>query len=373
MSGPSAQAAAARTAEAHGQLRQAGLGPNPRLFLQSEDWRPWGDGFDFPSQTEDYAFLSQTFELDGKRHKRVAVANARMNEARAVEQGTRFTIAGRVASAYWNAAVLERTVALLQEDMQAVDEIVRYDKERVDAGAMRGVDLLRTQIERDRLEMTLRSTERDAAGARLELFKQMGRPARENVQLSDPVEAMVSIEPVAAETVLARRADLEQARQALAVAQADVRLQKANGVPDFDLIGGYKRNAANNTGYGSLQIPLPFRNRNQGEIERAEASVRYAQNNLLALEVQARAEVAQAEENYRREAELVTKLLPDMRANARRNLQLVTEAYRIGGVDLLRYLDAERTEFDVETNALRTYADYQQAALRLRMTYGVQP
>ncbi len=373
MSAPLAQAAAAETDEVRGQLRQAGLGLNPRLFLQSEDWRPWDDAFDFASQTEDYAFVSQTFELDGKRHKRVLVADARLAQARAREQLTRFTIAGRVASAYWNAVVLERMVVLLRDDMKAVDEMVRYHKERVDAGAMRGVDLLRMQIERDRLAITLRSTERDAAQARLELFKQMGRPAVDNLQLSEPIEATSNVEPVSVDTALMRRADVDEARQALAAAQADVKLQKANGVPDLDLIGGYKRNSAANTGYGSVQIPLPFRNRNQGEIERAEASVRYAQSHLLALELQARAEIAQAEENYRREQEIVTNLLPDMRSKAGQNLQLVSEAYRIGGVDLLRYLDAERTEFDVEVSALRTYAEYRQAALRLQMSYGVQP
>jgi outer membrane protein, heavy metal efflux system len=373
MRAPAAQAAAAQTDEVRGQVRQAGLGPNPRLFLQSEDWRPWGDAFDFPTQTEDYAFLSQTLEVDGKRHKRVALASARLAQAQAEEQMTRFAIAGRVAMAYWNAAALERTVALLQQDMQAVDEMVRYHKERVDAGAMRGVDLLRMRIERDRLEVTLRSTERDAAQARLELFKQMGRPAPEKVQFADPVEAVVPVEPVPVEAVLARRADLQQAREAVSAAEADVRLQKANGVPDPDLIAGYKRNSANNTGYASLQMPLPFRNRNQGEIERAEASVRYARNSLQALELQVRAEIKQSEENYRREQDIVGDLLPEMRASAKQNLQLMTEAYRIGGVDLLRYLDAERTEFDVEVSAVRTYADYQQAALRLQLSYGVQP
>jgi cobalt-zinc-cadmium efflux system outer membrane protein len=173
--------------------------------------------------------------------------------------------------------------------------------------------------------------------------------------------------------VLARRADLERARLAVTAAEADVRLQRANGVPDPDLMGGYKRNSATNTGYASLQIPLPFRNRNQGEIQRAEASVRYAQTSLQALELQLRAEIAQSEENYRREQDIVTNLLPDMRAKASQNLQLMTEAYRIGGADLLRYLDAERTEFDVEVSALRTYAEYQQAALRLQLSYGVQP
>lgn len=370
---PQARAAAARTDEARAQVRQAGLGLNPRLFLQSEDWRPWGNGFDFPTQTEDYGFVSQTLEIDGKRHKRVALADAQLGEARAQEQVVRFTIVGRVAAAYWNAAVMAQTVSLLTADMQAVDDMVRYHKERVDAGAMRGVDLLRMQIERDRLEMTLRATERDAAQARLELFRQMGRPAIPTVTLTDPVEAIVPVASTPVETVLARRADVEQARQAVVAAEADVRLQQANGVPDPDLIGGYKRNSASNTGYGSLQIALPFRNRNQGEIQRAKASVRLAQENLQSLNLQVQAEVAEAEENYRREQAIVDKVLPDIRARAKENLQLMTEAYRMGGVDLLRYLDAERTEFEVEVSALRTFADLQQAALRLQLSYGVQP
>ena len=41
--------------------------------------------------------------------------------------------------------------------MMAVDDMVRYHKDRVDAGAMRGVDLLRMQIERDRLVLALKS------------------------------------------------------------------------------------------------------------------------------------------------------------------------------------------------------------------------
>ena len=373
MNSPRAQAAAAQTQEVQGQLRQAGIGPNPRLFLQSEDWRPWADGFDFPNATEDYGFLDQPFETDGKRRKRVALARAHLEEARSQEQITRFTIAARVAGAYWNAAVLDRTVALLREDMKAVDEMVRYHKERVDAGAMRGVDLLRMQIERDRLELALRQTERDAAQARLELFKQMGQTLREGPQLTDPVDALTPVEAVPVQTVLSRRADLAQAREAVTAAEADVRLQRANGVPDIDLIGGYKRNGALNTGYGAVNFQLPFRNRNQGEVARAEASVRYAQNTLTALDLQVRAEIAQSEGNYQRERDIVERLLPQMRAEAKQNLQLMTEAYRIGGVDLLRFLDAERTEFDVEVNALRSFSDYQQAALRLQLSYGVQP
>ncbi len=373
LAGPQGQAIASRVEQAAGSVRQAGLGINPRLFLQSEDLRPWDNAFSFTQQTEDYGYVDQTFELDGKRHKRVTAATARLDQARANADLARAQIAGRVAAAYWNAVVLRDTAHLLEQDMNAVDEMVRYHKERVDAGAMRGIDLLRMQIERDRLLLALRAAERDAEQANLELFRQMGTRPQPVVALSEALDGIVPVEPVALGAVLGRRADVAAARDAVAAATAEVRLQRANGVPDLDLLGGYKRNSGANTAYAALQIPLPFHNRNQGEIARAQAGVSAAEADLATLDIQVRAEVAQAEQAYAREQEMVQRLLPEMRARAGENLRLMTEAYRIGGVDLLRFLDAERTDYEVGVSALRMEADYQQAALRLQLSYGVQP
>ena len=371
---PQAASAAALTGEAEGRLKQASLGLNPRLFLQSEDWRPWGDNFDFGTQTENYAFLSQTFETDGKRRKRVAVASARLEQARAQEQAARFALASRVAAAYWNAVELKQIVALLQQDIGAVDGMVQYDQARVTEGAMRGVDLLRMKIERERLLLAVRTAEREAAQARLELLKQIGRsPTDAQLELSDRLESTAPVPPQPVSEAVANRPDLQAARQAIKVAEADVKLQSAMGVPNLDLVGGYKRNSQNNTGYSALQFDLPFRNRNQGELERARASLRFAQGSYQALELRARAEIAQSEQAYKEQQQIVNNVLPEMRANARENLRLLTEAFRMGGVDLLRFLDAERTEFEVEVSALRAYAELQQSGLRLELSYGEQP
>lgn len=371
--GPLAQAVGSHIDEARGAVRQAGLGPNPRLFLTSEDLRPGADRFDFGTQTEDYAYVSQTFELDGKRRKRSLLAQARLEQTRAEADRARQEIAGRTAAAYWNALALNRTATLLREDMQAVEDMVRYHRERVAAGAMRGVDLLRFQIERDRIAIAVAAAERDAEQARLELYKQMGQAPVANVSFADKLEDLRPVETVSVEMALAARSEIRSARDASAAAAADVRLQRSNGVPDLDLLGGYKRNSADNTGFGGLQIPLTFRNRNQGEIERANASVTFARANLTAIEVQVRAEIEQAEANYRRSREIVTSVLPGMRSEARENLRVMTEAYRVGGVDLLRYLDAVRTEFEVEVSAMRLQAEAQQAAVRLQLSYGEQP
>lgn len=370
--GPLTREAQDQVDAARGTARQAGLGPNPRLFLQSEDNRPWASDFDIAKATE-YAYLGQTFELYGKRAKRREVAEANVRRSEAERTLLEQQIAGRVAGSYWSAVVSLRVEQLLTEDMTAVDEMVRYHKERVDAGAMRGVDLLRMQMERDRLLIALEGAHRDAALARIDLARQIGRPLGTSEQLTDPLDGPAPIQTQALSAILAARADVEVARQAVAAAEADVRLQRAIAVPDLDLFAGYKRNIGTNTLYGGLQIPLPLRNRNQGEIERAKANVRLAEDQLHQLEFVVKVEVDAAQEAYTRQRIIINEVLPDMRARAKKNLAIMSDAYRTGGVDLLRYIDAERTAIDVEVSALRSLAEFQQTGLRLQMAYGVHP
>jgi cobalt-zinc-cadmium efflux system outer membrane protein len=53
-----------RVAASEGGRLQAGLSPNPRLVLQTENVRPYGDrtGFVFWRDTDDLAYLQNTFE-----------------------------------------------------------------------------------------------------------------------------------------------------------------------------------------------------------------------------------------------------------------------------------------------------------------------
>ncbi len=358
---------------ARGFARQAGLRPNPRLYIQSEDLRPWASDYDFANQTEDYGYLSQTFEMDGKRAKRVDLANTNIRRSQEEQELLEQQIAGRVASAYWAAVASARTVKLLEDDLSAVDDMVRYHKERVDAGAMRGADLLRMQIERDRLMMSLEAARRDMALTRIELFRQMDRPLDLQAQLTDPIDNLTPIQSETMATVLASRADVAAAREAVTAAQVNVKLQKSVGVPDLDLLAGYKRNSGANTLYAGVQIQLPFSNRNQGEVQRSQANLQLAQDQLQQVEMSVRADVTSAEEGYSREREIVEHVLPDMRSRAQQNLAIMNDAYKTGGIDLLRYIDAERTAIDVEVSALRSLADYQQSALRLTLVYGARP
>ncbi len=370
---PAAHVAEEQVNVVRGQVRQAGLGPNPRIYLSTEDVRPWADQFSFANNTEDYGYLAQTVEVDRKRAKRVEVARANLRRSEAEQTFQLQVIAGRVAGSYWAAAASLRVADLLQQDLAAVDDMVRYHKERVDAGAMRGVDLLRIEIERDRVFVALEVAHRDVALTRLDLFRQIGIPPSPSIVLTDQIDASDPLPPVALEIALTQRQDILAARAAVAAADADVTLQHALAFPDPDLLGGYKRNSGADTLFASIQLPLSFRNRNQGEIERARAQARIARAQLEQAQLLARSDIEAASQTYDTQRRIVHDLLPDMRGRAKRNLDIMNDAYRTGGLDLLRYIDAERTEIEVELSAVRTLSDYHQSVLRLQLAYGVQP
>jgi cobalt-zinc-cadmium efflux system outer membrane protein len=370
---PAARMTQSEVSAMKGQLRQAGLRPNPRLFLQSEDLSPWSRDYTFSQQTEDYAYLSQTLELDGKRGKRVQLAGAQLLESEEQRRLQLQQLDGRVAASYWQAVAAEGTVRLLGQDLEAVDKMVQYQKDRVTAGAMRGVDLLRMQIERDRLAIALNAARRQAAVARLNLATGIGSPLAPNVELSDSIEAVETVPEVPLSTVLQQRPDVGMAREAETAAQANLKLQKSMSVPNLDVLGGYKRNLTDNTMYAGIQIPLPLFNRNQGEVERAKANIQMAQEQLETTSFMVRDEVASAATTYQQELNTVETTLPDERRMAKQNLAIMRDAYMTGGVDLLHYLDAERTEIDVEVSALQTLAAFHMSVIQLQLAYGVQP
>ena len=370
---PAARIGNSEVAAMQGVVKQAGVRPNPRLFLQVEDLRPWASDYTFSQNTEDYAYVSQTIETDGKRSNRVHLAEARLQQTEAQRLLQMQQLDARAAASYWNAVSTARISQLMQQDLNAMNETIRYQQDRVNAGAMRGVDLVRMQIERDRLSMALEAARRQAKTARLELARQIGRQLPDDVELTDSLEAIDQIPKQTLEDVLARRADVTMARQAVAAAEADLKLQKSMRMPDIDVVGGYKRNLADNTLYMGVQAPLPLWNKNQGETERAKASVQAAEGQLEQTVFGVKQDVASATATYDQELTTIQTTLPDARERARQNLGIMRDAYVSQGSDLLRYLDAERTEIEVEAGAFRTLAEFQLAAVQLKLAYGVEP
>ena len=370
---PEARTAADQVELQRAQVVQARLRPNPRAFLQSEDIRPWDHTSSFVDNTEDYGYLSQTIEIDGKRGKRIDYANANLRRSQADATLALRQIAAGIADAYWAVAATRAAAVEWQHQLADFDRIVQYQSDRVHSGATAGVDLLRTQVERDRVSLSYAQAQRDADSAAIELARRTASLAAQTAPLADPLEQERPVAELPLSTAVEQRPDVLAAREAAAQARADIRLQHAYGVPDPDFLAGYKRNSGANTIYAGLQFDLPLFSRNQGGVAAAAAGTQLADDQLAYTRLAAGSQIATAVVAYHREQALVRSTLPGMGDRAQQNAAIVADAYRSGGADLLRYLDAERTLIDTRLLAIQTWSEYQRAATALQLAYGEQP
>jgi cobalt-zinc-cadmium efflux system outer membrane protein len=60
-----------------------------------------------------------------------------------------------------------------------------------------------------------------------------------------------------------------------------------------------------------------------------------------------------------------------MSDRANRNLEITSQAYRIGGTDLVRYIDAERVSIEARVTYVRALARYHQSVVNLEYASGI--
>jgi cobalt-zinc-cadmium efflux system outer membrane protein len=365
-------AAQARVAAADALRLQAGLRPNPRLFLQSENSRFWGSpGFVYSRDADSFAYASQVLETGGKRQKREQFQGQAVHRTQLERDLTGYRILYRVHLAYWTALGAARNFAILRETLSNFGRIVQYHRDRVREGAMAEADLLRVQLEYERLGLSLQTAEYEAVRTRTHLYHEMGVADAGPVVLAERLEALQEVPGVGLESAIQDRIDLRLARQLKTQAEANVDLQRANAKPDPELLAGYKRSNGFDTLIAGLQINLPIRNRNQGQIASAVAEVRAADSGMRAASIAAETEISAARTTYEARLRMIQEIFPPLLARASEGSRIAQAAYREGGLDLLRLLDAERARIDAEASYYRALLDYQLAAVDLKAALGV--
>lgn len=363
--------AQAQTDSARGQVRQSALRPNPRLTVQTEDI---GTGtstgpFSFVNSTEDYLLVGQTVEVAGKRRKRMDVASGNLSMSELQTGFTRRQIVTRVSTAYWSAVLADRVQRFAEETLHTYDEDVHYLEARVNEGVAPEADVVRVRVERDRLRITAMQARRDREQSLVALFRAMGKREFPGVALTTPLDRTEIPRMPSIEEVLAARPEVGIAQQAIAVANSNLKLQRALSKPDPQVFGGYKRNVGYDTAYAAVQVDLPILNRNQGNVGSAEAQVRREEENLRLTQNAVRADYEAALRYYRDQQDMV-KALPTLVLQAQDGERRARAAYREGGIELLRLLDAERSRIQVEIDYARSLADLQQSMTMVRAASG---
>ena len=376
---PQIAMARARVSQSEGMRVQAGLIPNPSLYASSEN-TPLGGSqpFTFGNDTDDYVYLIQKIELGGKRGRRVALASENLAEMSIQSDLAMRQLLARVAFAYWMAAGSAAIAQLYEHEVHTLDDIVEYHRARVQKGAGREADLIRIQLEGDRLQAQSRLATEQARRSLIGLYREMGATEfPDSVAFCDPLDNLREVHPPDIQTVLRDRPEMRDVQESVKQAQADLDLQRAGAIPDPQLMAGYKRFSGSgqftgqNTLFFGVQVPLPIFDRNQGAIAAARARLRRAKSAVIDEEIAIRAELAAAQSDYVSRRQALLKLIPQMLGRAAETDKIAQGAYRLGGTDILRFLDASRMDIETHVLYVQTLVDYQQSVVNLQLVTGM--
>jgi cobalt-zinc-cadmium efflux system outer membrane protein len=377
-------AARQRLAVAAGRLRQAGLRPNPTLeaeygsprFLRGEAESDFSVG------------VSQTFELGGKRGKRVAVAQLELNQVRAEVLAIERQLAAEIRQTYTNALAAARQLDVLERLVAADDEIVRVTQARLNEGDVAPLDLNLVRVESDRLKIQIIQAKSDLETQLLTLRTLIGADVAEPIRLTPQPDRPPRLDMTLTELTdiaLRERTDLQAAVIGEQLGGARVNLARAEAVPNvsasvrytrekgiIDLppaVGGPLADKSNELTFG-VSVDIPIFNRNQGEIASATGERLQATRTREFLESTIKRDVAVAYRKYRAAAESLvlysTQILPRSEAN----LQTVRAAYGLGEFSVFEVVTEQRRLTENVTGYNQVLRDYYNALTELETALG---
>lgn len=371
---PRLEISSARIDSAEGQIRQSATRPNPLFVYQSEDLRAWqSPAYRYWQDSDHFFYLQQTFETASKRARRQDVARTVKDRTELEREMTAWQIAAQVRTAYWDAAATARIAKLYRQVGENYRETVAYHETRFREGAIAEGDLIRVQLEASRLALAANSAVLDAEQARIRLQREIGRRAFTNLELTDVLEGPREAGLASVEEAFRQRPEMKLALKIGELAGVQTRLQQSLATPNVEGVFGYKRSSGFDTLIVGVQVPLPVFNRNAGNIESSVAEQRVATSAIRATEALIAAEYeAVRRELTLRESQLNQSVAP-LLERARENARVAGAAYRLGGTDILRLLDAQRQQLDAERLVIDAWAGFRQARAHLDTVLGVMP
>jgi cobalt-zinc-cadmium efflux system outer membrane protein len=315
--------------------------------------------------------VNQLFEIGGKRSSRKQSAAAGLLAAEARLRDARRVLDLGVTQAYIDALLAQANADVLRDSAASLRQEAAIAERRFQAGDISRTDQSQIEIAADRLELDARTAQNVAGTARIavEVFLGIDKP-RGDWQPSDSLADLVK--PPAAlpqGDVAPTRPDLIALDAGVNHAEADLRLQKAQRVPDPTVSFGYEHEPpgelTDSIGFG-LRFPLPLWNRNRGGIQAAQVVREQATLRLRKREAEIAAEIEVARRNYASAAERLRQQHDEILPRSTDVRKTISLAYEKGGASLLDLLSAQRTDNEVRLAAAQAAAETARALAVLK-------
>ena len=348
----------------------ARLRPNPQFTVGLSDLPVNLSGPLIKEQTYSYG-ISHTIELGGKRSKRIDTADANSELARGQFQMAVWQLTNDLKRKFYTVVLDQSLLNLARENQATFAEIVKRTTELMNAGEISGLDLERVEVEKIKFDTDLANSERDYEVALRDLRFALGGDYREmDIEVVGTIDYELYQFSYAElrDKALASRPDLKAAQLSERAADANIRLQNAQRIPDLTVGGGVDQVPAGTSTYTfGVGIVLPVSNRNQGERAKALIEKKKAQNQEQFITNQVLSDVDKALVAFEMQRRRVNLYQTGVLTKVN-DIQNMTEiSLKAGESSTLELLDAIRTRRDTLAGFYQTLFDYQMSLLDLEL------
>jgi cobalt-zinc-cadmium efflux system outer membrane protein len=367
------EAARYRVDVARAEQIAAPLRPNPTFTLSGDNLKlsgptPAGELYEVG------ATWSQPIELgDKRRHRRevadatVAVAEAELAEA----LGQRLL---EVKRAFYETLLARTAVDQARDDLRMFQALLTVTEARFTEGAVAEAEVLKVRLERARLDTTVAQAELTLRQAGIKLLDLLGVTDFSSAgavtgEPALPAAALPDVETLRA-GALQRRPSVRAAEQTVVLAERRVALERSRSTADVAPYLGYRRVGENNTVLLGIAIPLPITDRNEGGIARAVAEERASRSELTLRRNRVLAEVESAYQAWRSARDRMTRFETGLLRQADESQSIALRTYQEGAIEIVGYLEAQRTRAQIRQQYVQAVFDAQIALLLLEQVSG---
>lgn len=353
---------------AGGQRIQAGARPNPEISFTSEGLKK--------EQRTRTVELSQSLELGGKRAARIAAADVGIDIASAELAAARTSLRADVVTAFFDVVAAQERLQLAQASQELAQRVTAAAARRVIAGKISPVDETRARVAESGSKIEVNQAANDLALAKRQLAATWGSKSADFTSVIVP-EPATGDAPDRPDTTayLPGAPQLARARLEISRQESLVNVERRLRVPDVTVIVGSQREeqfgqATPRQTVVGLSVPLPFFNRNQGNVLSALRRADQAKDQFVATESRLATELAAASTRLDSARSELRILRNEILPGAESAYDASSKGFELGKFGFLDVLDAQRTLVQGKTQYVRALAESHRAAAEIDRIVG---
>jgi len=359
---------------------------NPAFSAYFEDYPLFHSEIGPFFQTQEITVrLDQEIETGGKRKLRTQAADLRSQAQKAQTDNVIRALVLEVRRAYFQAVLAQTNLESAETILQEIDRVIELNRTRFEKGDISGAELKRVEVERLKFIEDVFASKLALVNAKSMLLFLFGLPqAKTSFKLSGvltvdrgssiPAEGIPqpSPYPELERRALAKRPDLMASMFEQKRADIETLHQRSLRSPNITVTGGYKRNLVENSVVFGVALPLKVFNKNEGGIARAAAEKARADN----LAAHTRSQILLGLQKAYNSAEInrqrVEYIEKESIQKADESRQIVLTAYRLGEIDLIHLLDAERAYRETRKTYNQALYEYRMSLYELGSAIGLE-